>query len=220
MSQTSDSVIEKFEQFSHKYDQSVGHGWLSSEERAAWAADLPEFRSAVQGKRVLEVGCGSGVFTEMLLEWRCRVDAIEPGHGMRRLAEARLASADSQRLRLIDARAEDFAGEGRYEAIVSRQVVFGLADPLAVFFRWSELLVPGGIVGIIDGFWEPKDWTDWDDIVEDLPLAAPSSFAPVSYLLRKAGFLITHQALLTHVNRCLGATDRNQRFMLLAQRPS
>jgi SAM-dependent methyltransferase len=141
-----------------RYDALVGH--LSREGEDAYLSDLNRVFSFASGMQILDVGAGTGALCQILSRLPgLSLTALEP-------APAMLAKLKSK-AGLSDIRAV----EGFCDAIVSRQLVNGLFDPLAAFQNWYHWLVPGGAVVLIDGLYGRSAWTGaWQEEVDVLPL--------------------------------------------------
>jgi SAM-dependent methyltransferase len=106
--------------------------------------------------------------------------------------------------------------EGRFDAILSRQLVNGLYDPLCAFANWAHWLKPGGAVLVIDGTYGRDAWTGvWSEEVDVLPLSACQGCATVPYLLEAAGFRVEVVRWMDAVNR--RPATRTPRYAVLAR---
>jgi SAM-dependent methyltransferase len=98
------------------------------------------------GLRWLDVGCGNGAFTEMLVE-RCApasVHGIDPSEGQLAFARARPASRVAQ-FRQGDAMAVPFPDD-TFDAAVMPLVIFFVPDPAVGVAEMARVVCPGGIV--------------------------------------------------------------------------
>jgi 2-polyprenyl-3-methyl-5-hydroxy-6-metoxy-1,4-benzoquinol methylase len=100
------------------------------------------------GERVLDAGCGNGVFSRRLAELGARVVAVDASARFLELARARSSAlADGIDYRLVDATDEAqllALGEGQFDALVCNMVLMDMPviDPLLRAGR--RLLAPGG----------------------------------------------------------------------------
>ena len=102
----------------------------------------------MNGLRVLEVGCGRGVGTEIIFEQfgASSVDAFDLDPAMISLARRRLARYPTERLRLFvgDAVAID-AEDGTYDAVVDFGIIHHVRSWQRVVVEVSRVLKPDGI---------------------------------------------------------------------------
>lgn len=96
--------------------------------------------------RWLDVGCGNGAFTELLIE-RCapaEVQGIDPSEGQLAFARTRPAARLAQ-FGLGDAMALPFPA-GRFDAAVMALVIFFVPDPAKAISEMVRVVRPGGLV--------------------------------------------------------------------------
>ena len=98
------------------------------------------------GGRWLDVGCGNGAFTQMLVERLApvAVDGIDPSAEQIAYARQRLAS-DSVRFDVGDAMALPY-GAAAFDAAVMALVIFFVPDPAQSVAEMARVVRPGGSV--------------------------------------------------------------------------
>lgn len=140
------------------YDQSWGHGLRTPAERQAWTGWLASLLPPSRPARVLDVGCGSGFLALLLAAAGHDVVGVDLSEQM--LAVARQeASCQGLNLRLIRGDAEQPPVTGdRFDAVVSRHLLWTLPHPEQALRAWSARLIPGGQILAIDLFWPPPPW--------------------------------------------------------------
>jgi SAM-dependent methyltransferase len=122
-----------YERYMGKWSQLAGEAFLD------WLA--PE-----SGLRWLDVGCGNGAFTEMLVE-RCApasVQGIDPSEEQLSYARTRPALRLAQ-FRQGDALALPFPDDS-FDAVVMPLVIFFVPDPARGIAEMARVVCPGGIV--------------------------------------------------------------------------
>ena len=105
-----------------------------------------DWLAPASGLRWLDVGCGNGAFTEMLVE-RCApasVDGIDPSEGQLAFARTRPASRLAQ-FRQGDAMALPFPDD-TFDVAVMPLVIFFVPDPAMGVGEMARVVRPGGIV--------------------------------------------------------------------------
>jgi SAM-dependent methyltransferase len=98
------------------------------------------------GLRWLDVGCGNGAFTEMLVA-RCAplsVDGIDPSEEQLAYARSRPATRVAQ-FRQGDAMAQPFADD-TFDAAVMPLVIFFVPDPAKGVAEMARVVRPGGLI--------------------------------------------------------------------------
>jgi SAM-dependent methyltransferase len=100
-----------------------------------------------EGARVVEVGCGTGKLTELLVDRGLRVDAVDPGARMIEVARRRVG--ESPLVRFHVARFEDVSlPRRRYDAVFSA-TAFHWIDPTIGWSKAASLLEPGGLLALL-----------------------------------------------------------------------
>jgi ubiquinone/menaquinone biosynthesis C-methylase UbiE len=122
-----------YEQYMGRWSQLVGDAFLD------WLAPAP-------GLRWLDVGCGNGAFTEMLVD-RCApasVDGVDPSEAQLAFARTRPASRVATFHR-GDAMALPFPDD-TFDVAVMPLVIFFVPDPPKGVAEMARVVRPGGLV--------------------------------------------------------------------------
>jgi SAM-dependent methyltransferase len=98
----------------------------------------------VQGKRVLDAGCGSGSLTQWLLDRGAEVIGLDASPHM--MAQARKRVQDKADLRLHDLRDPlNFIGDNSLDLVASSLVMHYIDEVEPVFREFHRVLKPGGL---------------------------------------------------------------------------
>ncbi len=96
---------------------------------------------AKEAARVLDYGCGPGHFVGYLIKQGWRAEGVE-------IADDASAMARAEGLRVYDSMAAIPNGQGRYDVIVSLNVLEHVLEPMEVLIELRQALKPGGLVVI------------------------------------------------------------------------
>jgi ubiquinone/menaquinone biosynthesis C-methylase UbiE len=120
-------------------------------ERPSYPPELIEIaieRGALTaGDPVVEVGCGTGLLTAGLLAQGLRVDAVDPGENMIKLARRRVGESAAVRFHLGRFEQVDLP-ESAFAAVFSA-TAFHWVEPKVGWARAAGLLRPGGIIALL-----------------------------------------------------------------------
>jgi ubiquinone/menaquinone biosynthesis C-methylase UbiE len=116
----------------------------------------------VTGRRVLEVGCGSGILTAWLVDHGASVTAFDVSDQM--VALARNALGDKARLLVADlSQPLTFAADHSFDLVVASLVLHYVEDWRHVFRELHRVLAPAGVVV----FSTHHPTMDWDHSPDD-----------------------------------------------------
>ena len=122
-----------YERYMGKWSQLAGETFLD------WLSPKP-------GLRWLDVGCGNGAFTEMIVE-RCApasIHGIDPSEGQLTFARTRPALRNAQ-FHQADAMALPFSDD-EFDAAVMPLVIFFVPEPAKGVAEMARVVSPGGLV--------------------------------------------------------------------------
>lgn len=105
---------------------------------------------------VLDAGTGTGDIARPLAAAVGRIDAVDVSAPMLALARA-LPGGDRPGLRWIESRLEDFQSNSEYALVTAGESLHWMDWPV-VLPRLRDLLVPGGMVAILQRSEEPAPW--------------------------------------------------------------
>jgi SAM-dependent methyltransferase len=121
-----------YEDFMGRWSRLAGDAFLD------WLSPAP-------GLRWLDVGCGNGAFTELLVD-RCAarsVRGIDPSEQQVAFARTRLARAGNAGFDVGSAMALPFAA-GTFDAVASALVIFFVPEPAGAVAEMVRVIRPGG----------------------------------------------------------------------------
>lgn len=112
---------------------------------------------------VLEVGCGAGVFLEMLLRSGCRAWAVDHSGDM--VAEAlrcNAAAVAEGRLEVVQSDAAALPhGGGGFTKLFCLNAFFFFPEPQAALAEMARVLAPGGTLAILTASPQTAHWARW-----------------------------------------------------------
>ena len=152
MTDRANGYEEYAEQFMHRRDTHIGPDVVRE-----WARQLPP------GTEVLELGCGHGVVSKVLVEAGLKLYAVEPSPTLLGAFRERFPDVETD-----CSPAEDSAFFGRaFDAIVAWGVLFLMEEEAQreVLRRAAAALRPGGRLL----FTAPREKREWIDILTERP---------------------------------------------------
>lgn len=134
------------------FDQSRGHRIHDGAEAGSWRRVMTEGLGDIAGKKVLDLACGTGEISRMLLDLGARVTGVDFAEPMLARAKAKLRSRDWTGI-LGDAERLDELRPESFDGAITRHLAWTLTDPLAAYAAILRVLKPGARLLIIDGDW-------------------------------------------------------------------
>lgn len=171
-------------QYRRLYEQ---HWWWRARETEIVEV-LGQLRPAGGWQRILDIGCGDGLFFDRLSEFGATIDGIEPA--------AELVSDNPKRRGQIFVCPFDdaFRPAAPYGLIVMLDVLEHLADPVAALSHALSMLEPSGTMVITVPAFRLL-WTSHDVMNQHVTRYTKSSF---SSLARETGFRIDRAEYFFH----------------------
>jgi 2-polyprenyl-3-methyl-5-hydroxy-6-metoxy-1,4-benzoquinol methylase len=164
--------LQKAQQFwdyeADTFDNEPDHGLRDPVIRQAWinllANSLPSPPASV-----LDIGCGTGSLSLVLAGLGYEVTGIDLSEAMIARAKAKTKAAGySIPFKVMDAFKPEFSHQ-QFEMIVCRHLLWALPQPRLALQRWSKILVSGGRLLLIEGYWYTGAGLQSQQIVEILP---------------------------------------------------
>ncbi|MFC1859885.1 class I SAM-dependent methyltransferase [Thermodesulfobacteriota bacterium] len=125
-----------------------GWGTPAGRVRARRRAKLIEIGARLgPDSHVLEIGCGTGMFTEMFVQTGCSIIAVDISADLLKKAEAR--NLPKEKVHFMQKRFEDCNVDGPFDAVIGSSILHHLElnDALP---RIYELLKPNGIMSFAE----------------------------------------------------------------------
>lgn len=138
----------------HKmYETEEGHWWFKGKTAIAKALIRRHFGN---GKKILDIGCGTGFFSKNLLEMGYEVTSVDGSS----LALEYSKKRGLENLILSDACKLPFP-DNSFDAVVALDILEHIKDDGAAVREWTRVLKPGGIMLIfvpaLSLLWSPQD---------------------------------------------------------------
>lgn len=108
---------------------------------------LEEEGILTEEKTIADIGSGTGILTEILLETKCKIFAVEPNDEMRFAAEARLSKFNN--FNSVKGTAEASTLEDKSIDIITVAQAFHWFDQVKTRVEFKRILKPEGIVVLI-----------------------------------------------------------------------
>lgn len=119
-------------------------GRLRAKRRAQFIARGANLRSGIH---VLEIGCGTGLFTEMFAQTGARLIAVDLSPEI--LEKARVRGLPEDQVKFIAARFEECEVEGPFDAVIGSSVLHHLVVDESLH-KIFEMLKPGGVLSFAE----------------------------------------------------------------------
>lgn len=146
-----EDIREYWSRRSETFDKAFGHRIPQGPEFDAWA-DAVRTHVGDRPLKVLELACGTGEVTNVLLSLGHDVTALDFSEAMLGVATAK--HKGRERLRFLMADAENtMEPDATYDLVVCRHLVWTLTQPEQALNDWFRVLKPGGRLLVFDGDW-------------------------------------------------------------------
>ncbi|MCX5855687.1 MAG: class I SAM-dependent methyltransferase [Deltaproteobacteria bacterium] len=119
-------------------------GQVRAARRAEWISASAQLGP---GRRALEIGCGTGMFTEMFVRTGAQIVAVDISRELIEKARSRGLSAD--RVVFLEKKFEDCDVHGPFDTVIGSSVLHHL-DIRKALAKIFELLKPGGVMCFVE----------------------------------------------------------------------
>jgi len=137
------------------FDERPDHGLRDPAVRAAWGELLLELLP-VAPARVADLGCGTGSLSLLMAEAGHQVTGLDISPAMVALAREKVTDAGYVAEFSVGDAAAPLLARGSYDVVLTRHVLWAMADPDVTLSRWLGLLTPNGRLVLIEERW----WTE------------------------------------------------------------
>lgn len=185
--------------YSNRSIHEIEHGKMLAESEAeilwGWGTPAGKKRAERRGaliasaakltpeNKVLEIGCGTGLFTEMFAETGAEIVAVDISPDLISLAEKRGIS--SLKVQFLVKRFEDFIADDPFDAVIGSSVLHHL-DVDSALKNMKRLLKPGGRLAFAEpNMLNPQVFAERTFLRNRLSFVSPDETAFVRWLLRK-----------------------------------
>lgn len=141
-----DKIREWWDDPSQDYDGFHGHGVNSDIEKELWGDEIMRLLDSKKDLKVLDIGTGTGFLALLLSSKGYDVTAVDWSITMMQKAidKAKAASLPIK-FDVQDAESLTFA-DASFDAVVSRHVLWTLADPAKAAKEWARVIKPAGMI--------------------------------------------------------------------------
>ncbi|GAA0272564.1 class I SAM-dependent methyltransferase [Streptomyces polychromogenes] len=134
------------------FDDEPDHGMRAAPTRAAWARRLRSWMPPGPAD-VLDIGCGTGSMSLLVAGSGHRVTGVDLAPRMIERALAKFGAAGLEGRFLVGDAMAPPTGDGRFDVVLARHLVWTLPDPEAALREWVARLRPGGRLVLVEGRW-------------------------------------------------------------------
>lgn len=196
------------------FDTQPGHEIFNARERQAWQALFVRHLGRGEGRKALDLACGTAVISHILDDIGFAVTGMDWAEPM--LERARAKAKERQRnIRFLMGDAENtMEPDGAFDVVTNRHLVWTLVDPAAAFREWHRVLKPGGRLLIVDGdFVNSGTLARIIASIDRLSQRIGLTSAQPSH--QPSGMMETHRSILSRVHFSQGARADTVRHMLM-----
>jgi ubiquinone/menaquinone biosynthesis C-methylase UbiE len=192
---------EKWNGEQSEYDSIAAHRINAPEEIELWRGILSKYPKSL---RLLDIGVGTGFVSLIAAELGLNVTAVDWSESM--MGQARSKAAErGLTIDFVTAATEELPfAENVFDIVVSRHVMWTLADPESAFRQWHKVLAPDGAAiadysPITHGGMHGHHFDEGYE--KHLPLVADVPAVQIENLFKSAGF--SRVAYSTHKREVL-----------------
>ena len=152
------------------FDNEPDHGLRDPAVRRAWRDLLLPWLPPAPAP-LLDIGCGTGSLTLLLAQLGYQMTGIDFAPAMVAQAQAKAQAAGHAIPFYVMDAAQPHLPAQHFALILCRHLLWALPEPDLVLQRWTELLLPGGRLLLIEGYWHTGGGLLAEAVVAALPSA-------------------------------------------------
>lgn len=139
-------IREWWDNAEHDYDAIAAHGVHSEAEKKLWTEAITQLLGTGQKLRILDMGTGTGFLALLLADMGYDVTGADWAKNKLEKAKEKMEIARSS-VNFVVEDAENLSFEAeQFDAVVSRHLIWTLANPASAFKEWARVTKPGGKV--------------------------------------------------------------------------
>jgi SAM-dependent methyltransferase len=155
---TTEVIRHHWDRRADAFDEEVGHGLVSEDQRRAWHELLSRLVDRTPS-RVLDVGCGTGFLALRFAELGHSVTGVDLSSPMIERAREKAEQEDVYVEFLLGDAVDLDLPDGTFDVVIARHVIWNLPEPERGVAEWLRVLRPGGQLALVEGKWADNDPT-------------------------------------------------------------